>query len=119
MEFVRAGSNRTESVRVGLEAIVSAGTIGTPKLFELSGIGNSRYVFEPSHFHIQLIVCWSIIQSAGVKPVLELPSVGENLAGRYCSQDIVYSADIVQIMYTVTLARSQMPRTVSYFILCS
>ncbi|KDQ29972.1 hypothetical protein PLEOSDRAFT_1037343 [Pleurotus ostreatus PC15] len=67
VEFVRAGSNRTESVTVRREVVVSAGTIGTPKLFELSGIGNS-----------------SIIRAAGVNPVLELPSVGENLAGEFC-----------------------------------
>ncbi|KAJ8703494.1 hypothetical protein PTI98_002116 [Pleurotus ostreatus] len=64
VEFVRAGSNRTESVTVRREVVVSAGTIGTPKVFELSGVGNS-----------------SIIRAAGVNPVLELPSVGENLAG--------------------------------------
>ncbi|KAG9223406.1 hypothetical protein CCMSSC00406_0007593 [Pleurotus cornucopiae] len=98
VEFVRAGSNRTESVTVRREVVVSAGTIGTPKLFELSGIGNS-----------------SIIRAAGVNPVLELPSVGENLAGEFCSQDIGLSTEIVQIMYTVTLARSQMSRLLTSF----
>ncbi|KAL4259843.1 GMC oxidoreductase family protein [Pleurotus pulmonarius] len=63
VEFLRAGSNRTESVTVGREVVVSAGTIGTPKVFELSGIGNS-----------------SILRGAGVTPILDLPSVGENLA---------------------------------------
>ncbi|KAF4605906.1 hypothetical protein EYR40_004698 [Pleurotus pulmonarius] len=46
VEFLRAGSNRTESVTVGREVVVSAGTIGTPKVFELSGIGNSRLTFD-------------------------------------------------------------------------
>ncbi|KAF9489184.1 alcohol oxidase [Pleurotus eryngii] len=63
VEFVQTGSNGIESVTVRREAVVSAGTIGTPKVFELSGIGNS-----------------SILRAAGIEPVLELPSVGENLA---------------------------------------
>ncbi|KAJ3566881.1 hypothetical protein NP233_g6722 [Leucocoprinus birnbaumii] len=47
----------------GGEVILSAGTIGTPKVMELSGVGNSSY-----------------LKSVGVSPVLDLPSVGENLA---------------------------------------
>lgn len=44
------------------EVILSAGSFQSPGLLELSGIGNS-----------------SIIAAAGIKPVLELPTVGENL----------------------------------------
>lgn len=116
VEFARAGSNMTESVTVGREVVVSAGTIGTPKVFELSGIGNSRYVFEPSRFHTRFIVCRSILRAAGVNPVLELPSVGENLAGKYCSQDIVFSTDILQTTYIATLVHLRMPRTTSCFL---
>ncbi|KAK7457791.1 hypothetical protein VKT23_010130 [Stygiomarasmius scandens] len=58
--------NQTKSVDLSPrgEVIISAGTIGSPKVLELSGIGNS-----------------SILRAAGIDPVLELPSVGENLAG--------------------------------------
>ncbi|THU81535.1 hypothetical protein K435DRAFT_936206 [Dendrothele bispora CBS 962.96] len=45
------------------EVIVSAGTIGSPKILELSGVGNS-----------------TILQAAGISPALDLPTVGENLA---------------------------------------
>ncbi|THU87389.1 alcohol oxidase [Dendrothele bispora CBS 962.96] len=64
VEYIDA-NNETRVVNVsrGGEVIVSAGTIGTPKVLELSGVGNS-----------------SILQAAGVKPVLDLPSVGENFA---------------------------------------
>ncbi|THV04246.1 alcohol oxidase [Dendrothele bispora CBS 962.96] len=61
VEYINA-NNETQVVNVshGGEVIVSA---GTPKILELSGVGNS-----------------SILQSAGVKPILDLPSVGENFA---------------------------------------
>ncbi|KAH8896811.1 GMC oxidoreductase [Thozetella sp. PMI_491] len=44
------------------EVILSAGTVGTPGLLELSGIGQS-----------------AVITAAGVTPVIDLPGVGENL----------------------------------------
>ncbi|THU77681.1 hypothetical protein K435DRAFT_558380, partial [Dendrothele bispora CBS 962.96] len=64
VEYIDA-NNETQVVNVshGGEVIVSAGTIGTPKILELSGVGNS-----------------SILQAAGVKPILNIPSVGENFA---------------------------------------
>ncbi|KAF8522753.1 alcohol oxidase [Hysterangium stoloniferum] len=63
VEYVQNG--HTVSISAEKEVIVSAGTIGTPKVLELSGIGNS-----------------TILKAAGVEPVLDLPSVGENLAGK-------------------------------------
>ncbi|THU85721.1 alcohol oxidase [Dendrothele bispora CBS 962.96] len=64
VEYINA-NNETQVVNVshGGEVIVSAGAIGTPKVLELSGVGNS-----------------SILQAAGVKPILNIPSVGENFA---------------------------------------
>ncbi|KAJ7511289.1 alcohol oxidase [Mycena galericulata] len=56
-------NNETQSLSVSKEVIVSAGTIGSPKVLELSGVGNS-----------------TILKAAGVTPVLDLPTVGENLA---------------------------------------
>ncbi|KAJ7183480.1 alcohol oxidase [Mycena filopes] len=56
-------NNQTKTVGLSKEVIVSAGTIGSPKVLELSGIGNS-----------------TILKAAGVTPVLNLPTVGENFA---------------------------------------
>ncbi|KAJ7622110.1 alcohol oxidase [Roridomyces roridus] len=61
VEFILTGSNQTQTVSVSKEVIVSAGAVGSPKVLELSGVGNS-----------------TILQAAGVTPVLDLPSVGEN-----------------------------------------
>ncbi|KAG7098046.1 hypothetical protein E1B28_000020 [Marasmius oreades] len=57
--------NQTEPVVVNVEGevILAAGAIGSPKVFELSGVGNS-----------------TILKAAGVEPILEHPTVGENLA---------------------------------------
>ncbi|KAG7086184.1 hypothetical protein E1B28_002145 [Marasmius oreades] len=59
--------NQTEPIVVNIgpqsEVILSAGTIGSPKVLELSGVGNS-----------------TILKAAGVEPVLDHATVGENLA---------------------------------------
>ncbi|PPQ83722.1 hypothetical protein CVT25_006126 [Psilocybe cyanescens] len=54
----------TGTFNVRREVILAGGTIGSPKILELSGVGNS-----------------TILEAAGVDAVLELPTVGENLAG--------------------------------------
>ncbi|KAJ7195916.1 alcohol oxidase [Mycena pura] len=56
-------NNETLTVGASKEVILSAGTIGSPKVLELSGVGNS-----------------TILNAAGVSPVLDLPTVGENFA---------------------------------------
>ncbi|KAF7350549.1 Alcohol oxidase [Mycena sanguinolenta] len=56
-------NNETKTIGVSEEVILSAGTIGSPKVLELSGVGNS-----------------TILKTAGVTPVLDLPTVGENFA---------------------------------------
>ncbi|KAF7329454.1 Alcohol oxidase [Mycena kentingensis (nom. inval.)] len=68
VEYISSDTNQTLTVGVGKEVIVSAGTIGSPKVLELSGVGNS-----------------TILKAAGVTPVLDLPSVGENLAGTWAN----------------------------------
>ncbi|GAA6062336.1 hypothetical protein JCM10212_006586 [Sporobolomyces blumeae] len=52
----------TFSAHATHEVVLSAGSIQTPQLLELSGIGNARF-----------------LKSKGVKPVVDLPGVGENL----------------------------------------
>ncbi|KAJ7592206.1 alcohol oxidase, partial [Mycena floridula] len=56
-------NNVVKTVSLEKEVVVSAGTIGSPKVLELSGVGNS-----------------TILAAAGVKTVLNRPTVGENLA---------------------------------------
>ncbi|KAF8212664.1 alcohol oxidase [Mycena galopus ATCC 62051] len=56
-------NNETLTINASQEVILSAGTIGSPKVLELSGVGNS-----------------TILKAAGVAPVLDLPTVGENFA---------------------------------------
>ncbi|KAJ7246455.1 alcohol oxidase [Mycena rebaudengoi] len=50
-------NNQTKTVNVSQEVILSAGTIGSPKVLELSGVGNA-----------------TILKAAGVTPVLDLPT---------------------------------------------
>ncbi|WP_025274241.1 choline dehydrogenase [Haloglycomyces albus] len=59
VQYRRAGINHT--VLAG-EVVLSGGSINTPQLLQLSGIG------DPEH-----------LQSVGIKPRHELPGVGENL----------------------------------------
>ncbi|KAJ8508037.1 hypothetical protein ONZ45_g9653 [Pleurotus djamor] len=63
VEYQLSGSEQKRTLSVVREVVVSAGTIGSPKILEVSGVGNS-----------------SILTAAGVKPVLSLPSIGENFA---------------------------------------
>lgn len=52
-----------QTVHAKREVIVSAGTIGTPHLLQLSGIGDSKD-----------------LSAVGVKTIVNLPSVGKNLS---------------------------------------
>ncbi|KAJ7208131.1 alcohol oxidase [Mycena rebaudengoi] len=56
-------NNLTKTVSLSREIILSEGTIGHPKVLELSGVRNS-----------------TILKAAGVTPVLDLRTVGENCA---------------------------------------
>ncbi|PWN38534.1 alcohol oxidase [Meira miltonrushii] len=57
-----SSGGHTYTVRASEEVIVSGGSVNTPKLLELSGIGNIK-----------------VLQAAGVKQLIDLPGVGENL----------------------------------------
>ena len=61
-----AVNGQRREARAAREVIVSSGSINSPKLLELSGIG------QPAH-----------LQSVGVAPVHELKGVGENLRDHY------------------------------------
>ncbi|THH06520.1 hypothetical protein EW145_g4025 [Phellinidium pouzarii] len=62
VEYI-TNNGSTFNVSANKEVIVSAGTIGSPKVLELSGVGNS-----------------TILKAAGVQQKVDLPTVGENLA---------------------------------------
>ncbi|GAA6006662.1 hypothetical protein JCM11491_003135 [Sporobolomyces phaffii] len=65
ISFVPTGSNSTDgafTINVSREVILSAGSIQTPQLLELSGVGNS-----------------SILEPLGITPVVDLPGVGAQL----------------------------------------
>ena len=61
VEYVLRGSSKIHQARASKEVLVSSGAVGSPKLLQLSGIGPAD----------QLNVL-------GIKPVHDLPSVGEN-----------------------------------------
>lgn len=60
VEFIVQGI--THTINVTKEVIISGGTINSPQILELSGIGSP-----------------SVLQKAGVQVVVDLPAVGENL----------------------------------------
>ena len=61
-----AVGGHTMEARAGREVIVSSGSINSPKLLELSGIGRADF-----------------LKQHGIMPVHELPGVGENLRDHY------------------------------------
>ncbi|KAL0571037.1 hypothetical protein V5O48_010916 [Marasmius crinis-equi] len=63
VEFYLPGDTEPRIVNASREVIVSAGTVGSPKILELSGVGNA-----------------SILRAVGVEPIFEHPTVGENFA---------------------------------------
>ncbi|KAJ7033140.1 alcohol oxidase [Mycena alexandri] len=60
VEFTANG--KTHSVFASKEIVLSAGVIHTPQILELSGIGNSE-----------------LLEKYNIKPVVDLPGVGDNL----------------------------------------
>ncbi|TIA13240.1 alcohol oxidase [Aureobasidium pullulans] len=76
------------------EVILSAGSFQSPGLLELSGIGNS-----------------SIITAAGIEPVLELPTVGENLQDHIRIQNSFKLKDLAsfdELKYNATFKAEQL-----------
>ncbi|SPO38680.1 related to Glucose oxidase [Pseudozyma flocculosa] len=65
---------RVYSIRANKEVILSAGTVNTPQLLELSGIGGKQ-----------------LLSSLGIQTLVDLPAVGENM------QDHTYSATVYKL----------------------
>jgi choline dehydrogenase len=64
VEFIRQG--KLQQVKAGREVIVSCGAINSPKLLELSGLGDA-----------------ALLSSLGIDCVRSLPGVGENLRDHF------------------------------------
>lgn len=65
----RRGNGQTVSVKARKEVILSAGVIGTPRLLELSGIGDP-----------------DVLDNAGVRTQVALSGVGKNLQDHYVTR---------------------------------
>lgn len=63
VEFRQSSGGPLQTVTAAREVILSAGTVGTPHLLLNSGIGNTRS-----------------LKALGIKPLVDLPDVGENLS---------------------------------------
>ncbi|KAL1593807.1 hypothetical protein SLS60_010539 [Paraconiothyrium brasiliense] len=84
---ILTSSNATDSLYAAKEVILAAGSLRSPALLELSGVGNP-----------------AILQDLGIDPVISLPAVGANL------QDQPNSA----ISYTSTTNWTGYPSFVTY-----
>ncbi|KAJ7617144.1 GMC oxidoreductase, partial [Roridomyces roridus] len=66
VQFTMGGNQHSVSLASGAEVIISAGTIKTPQLLELSGIGNP-----------------SVLSKLGIETKVDLPGVGEGIMDQY------------------------------------
>jgi choline dehydrogenase len=79
---VRFGSNAPETVTARREVLLAAGSIGSPQILQLSGIGPG-----------------DLLQNLGIPVALDLPGVGENL------HDHLQIRTIYEVSNTTTLNR--------------
>jgi len=90
VEYIK--NDRSHQVRAGREVILSAGSIGSPHIMQMSGIGPV-----------------SVLKDAGIEVLHELPGVGENL------QDHLESVIQYETKLPVSLNRN-MGRVSKFFI---
>ncbi|TFK64709.1 alcohol oxidase [Pluteus cervinus] len=62
VQFSTGPGGHSYTIKATKEIVLSAGTIGTPTILQLSGIGDSAQ-----------------LQAVGIPPIVDLPSVGKNL----------------------------------------
>jgi choline dehydrogenase len=72
VEYVRSGSRNIETVRCRREIILAAGTIQSPQILQLSGIGPA-----------------ALLRRHGIPVLVNAPEVGENLKDHYQARTIV------------------------------
>ncbi|EPS94467.1 hypothetical protein FOMPIDRAFT_152880 [Fomitopsis schrenkii] len=85
VEFIHGG--KTYSVKVNREVVVSAGTIKSPHVLELSGIGRR-----------------DVLEKAGIPVKVELPGVGENVQD-HCLVGISYELNTKEAHKTFDILR--------------
>lgn len=73
VQFMVDGS--THTVKAKKEVIVCGGTVNSPQILELSGIGSS-----------------TVLEKAGIDVIVNLPGVGENLNDHTASAIVVVSS---------------------------
>jgi len=78
-------SGNTKTIKCNKEVILSAGTINSPQLLQISGIGNQKH-----------------LNKIGVKTIIDLPEVGENLQDHLqcqiiykCKKNISLNSDLI------------------------
>lgn len=76
----RDGAGAERTVRARREVIVSAGTINSPKLLQLSGIGPE-----------------SLLRSVGIQVLRDVPGVGENLRDHFGARLVARARDVLTI----------------------
>lgn len=69
VEYLRTGEEAARNVKAQKGVILSAGTMMSPKLLQLSGIGPAK-----------------LLQSLGIPVMLDLPGVGENLTDHFSAR---------------------------------
>ena len=90
----KAASGTTRQVSARREVLLCAGTIGSPQILQLSGIGDSN-----------------LLKSLGIQPVHHLPEVGENLQDHYtcsskyrCTQPVTVNDEVAHWTSNVHIA---------------
>jgi choline dehydrogenase len=92
VEYIQSG--RTEKAEASAEVILSGGSINSPQLLMLSGIGPARQ-----------------LQQAGIPAVFDLPGVGENL------QDHLFVSVAYACTQPLTLANAESKLNIANYLL--
>ena len=85
VKYRQAGDPTLHEVCANQEVIISSGAVNSPKLLQLSGIGDTEF-----------------LSSLGLTPRHELPGVGENLADHYSPRIVVRAKNTDSINNRVT-----------------
>ena len=73
VQFIVDGT--TSTIKAKKEVIVCGGSVNSPQILELSGIGSS-----------------TVLDKAGVETIVELPAVGENLSDHTATAPVLVSS---------------------------
>src|SRR5262249_49692481 len=91
VRYIDERSRTIHEVRAHKEVIVSGGTVNSPRLLQLSGVGSG-----------------SLLKSLGIEVIHDLPAVGENFRG-HCSVRLVARAENSKTINEMTPRRPPIP----------